>query len=358
MTDRRILAVNPGGTSTKFGVYLETESLFEENIRHLPEKLEQFDTTISQLRFRRDVVLDALSRKGFDIGDLTAVVGRGGAFKPLESGTYRVSSRLLDDITEGVSLQADHPSNLGAPLAHSIAEEAGLPSFFVDPVCVDEMVDEARFSGHPLLPRISLSHALNIRMVSYKAAQEMGKAFDEMNLVVLHLGSGISVNAIRRGRMIDTSNANDGGPFSPQRVGSLPTTGLLRLCFSGKYEAGEMKKMLLKQGGLFSYLGTYHVGEAVRRAEEGDEQADLVLRAMVYQIVKEAGAMAAILGGELDAVVVTGGIAHNAWLVEKIGSLLEFLGPMLVYPGESELEALVRGVLRVLDSVEVEKTYS
>ena len=358
MADRLVLAVNPGGTSTKFGVYRETESLFEENIRHLPKELEQFDTTMSQLHFRRDVVLDALSRRGFDIGDLTAVVGRGGAFKPLESGTYRVSNRLLDDIAEGVSLQADHPSNLGAPLAHSIAEEADLPSFFVDPVCVDEMVDEARLSGHPLLPRISLSHALNIRMVAYKAAQEIGKAYDEMNLVVLHLGSGISVNSIRRGRMIDTSNANDGGPFSPQRVGALPTTGLVRLCFSGKYEAGEVKKMLLKQGGLFSYLGTDHVGEAVRRAEEGDEQADLVLRAMVYQIVKEAGAMAAVLGGELDAVVVTGGIAHNAWLVEKIGSLLEFLGPMLVYPGEGELEALVRGVLRVLDSVEDEKTYS
>jgi butyrate kinase len=358
MAERLILAVNPGGTSTKFGVYRETESLFEENIRHLPCELEKFDTTISQLRFRRDVVLETLSGRGFDIGDLTAVVGRGGAFKPLESGTYRVSRSLLDDIIEGDSLQADHPSNLGAPLAHSIAEEAGLPSFFVDPVCVDEMAEEARLSGHPLLPRISLSHALNIRMVAYKAAQELGRAFSELNLVVLHLGSGISVNAIRRGRMIDTSNANDGGPFSPQRTGALPTTGLMKLCFSGKYESVEMKKMLLKQGGLFSYLGTDHVGEAVRRAEEGDRQADLVLRAMVYQIVKEAGAMAAILGGELDAVVVTGGIAHNAWMVEKIGSLLKFLGTMLVYPGESELEALVRGVLRVLDSIEDEKKYN
>jgi butyrate kinase len=358
MAERLILAVNPGGTSTKLGVYRETESLFEENIRHLPGDLEKYPTTISQLPMRRDVILEALREKGLELSELTAVVGRGGAFKPLESGTYRVNTRLLDDITEGTTLQADHPSNLGAPLAHSIAEMAGIPSFFVDPVCVDEMVDEARLSGHPLLPRLSLSHALNIRMVAYKAARELGREFDGINLVVLHLGSGISVNALRKGRMVDTSNANDGGPFSPQRVGALPTTGVVKLCFSGGYEAGEVKKMFLKQGGLFGYLGTDHVGEAVKRAEDGDEQADLVLRAMVYQIAKEAGAMAAVLDGELDAVVVTGGIAHNSWLVEKIGTKLAFLGRMLVYPGESELEALARGVLRVLDSVEEEKTYS
>jgi butyrate kinase len=358
MAERLILAINPGGTSTKAGVFREAESLFEENMRHLPEDLEKHLTTMSQLPMRTEVVLGALAEKGIDPSGLTAVVGRGGAFKPLESGTYRVNRKLLEDIEEGSTLQADHPSNLGAPLAHSIAEPLGIPSFFVDPVCVDEMVDEARLSGHPLLPRISLSHALNIRMVAYKAARELGKSMDQTSLVVLHLGSGISVNAIRRGRMIDTSNANDGGPFSPQRTGALPTTGLVKLCFSGRYEAGEVKKMFLKQGGLFGYLGTDHVGEAVKRAEEGDGQADLVLRAMVYQIAKEAGAMAAVLDGELDAVVVTGGIAHNPWLVDRIGSKLAFLGRMLVYPGESELEALARGVLRVLDSVEEEKTYS
>jgi butyrate kinase len=358
MSERLILAINPGGTSTKLGLYRETESLFEENIRHLPEELEEFETTVSQIPMRKAVVLEALARHGTETSSLTAVVGRGGAFKPLESGTYRVNSRLLDDIVEGSTLQADHPSNLGAPLAHAIASDAGLPSFFVDPVCVDEMIDEARLSGHPLLPRVSLSHALNIRMVAYEAAEELGRPLGDLDLVVLHLGSGISVNAIRKGRMIDTSNANDGGPFSPQRVGSLPTTGLVKLCYSGRYDSAEMKKMLLKQGGLYSYLGTDHVGEAVRRAEEGDEQADLVLRAMVYQIVKETGAMAAVLSGRIDAVVVTGGMAHNSWIVDRMGEKLAFLGRMLVYPGESELEALVRGVLRVLDSVEEEKTYS
>ncbi|MBD3369316.1 butyrate kinase [Candidatus Fermentibacteria bacterium] len=356
--DRLILAVNPGGTSTKLGVYRETEEVFAEVVRHTAEELEAFDFTLDQLDFRRQVVERELKSRNYSVDRMAAVVGRGGTFKSLQSGTYRVNEKLLADIRDGSTLQADHPSNLGAPLAYALAEPHGKPSFFVDPVSVDEMIDEARLSGHPLLPRISLSHALNIRMVAYKATEDLGKNLDDTNMVVLHLGSGISVNAICKGRMIDTNNANDGGPFSPQRVGSLPTTGLMKLCCGGEYDPGQLKKMFLKEGGLKAYTGTDHVGEARERARKGDREADLALRAMAYQIIKEAGAMAAALDGEVDCLVITGGVAHDEWMVERISKGVEFMGRVLVFPGECELEALVRGVLRVFDSVEQEKVYS
>jgi butyrate kinase len=354
---RLILALNPGGTSTKLGVYREDEPLFEENLRHLPEDLAVFQATMDQIPLRRDLSVKAAREHGIDLSSLAAVVGRGGTFKPLSAGTYRVNGKLLKDIKEGTTLQADHPSNLGAPLAAAIADPLGIPAYFVDPVCVDEMIDEARLSGHPLLPRKSLSHALNIRMVAYKAAAKLGRPLEELNMVVLHLGSGVSVNAIRKGLMIDTNNANDGGPFSSQRTGSLPVTGLVDMCFGGQYTQKQLTKMFLKEGGLLAYLGTDHVGEALEKAKAGDARADLVLRAMTYQFMKEGGAMAAALHGKVDCVVVTGGMAHNAWVVSRIEQGLGFLGPVLVFPGEAELEALVRGVIRVLDGVEREKTY-
>jgi len=354
---RLILAVNPGGTSTKMGLFREADAVFEDNIRHLPEELAAFPTTFDQMEFRAGIVLKALERAGHSPADLDAVVGRGGAFKPLASGTYRVNETLVEEVREGSTLQADHPSNLGALIVYDIARESGIPAFIVDPVCVDEMVEEARLSGLPSLPRSSLSHALNIRMVSYKAAEKLGRSLSDLNLVVLHLGSGISVNAIRRGRMIDVSQANDGGPFSPQRVGSLPTTGLVRMCLSGDHTWKDMKRMLLKEGGLKAYTGTDHVGEARERAAGGDAECDLALRAMAYQIAKEAGAMATTLHGAVDAVVITGGIANNKWMIDRLTESIGFLGEIIVFPGEEELEALVRGVLRVLDGVEEERTY-
>ncbi len=355
---RMILALNPGGTSTKVGLFREVELIFEKNIRHLPEELAEFGSTFDQHDFRRNIILQILEEAGYSLTDLSAVVGRGGAFKPLESGTYEVNETLVEDIRDGSTLQADHASNLGALLALGIAKAAGVKPYIVDPVCVDEMIDEARLSGLPALERTSLSHALNIRMVAYKAAQMLGRDLNELNLVVLHLGSGISVTAIREGRMIDTSQANDGGPFSPQRVGALPTTGLVKLCLSGNYTWNEMKVMLLKRGGLMAYTGTDHVGEALKRAEEGDEDCDIALRAMTYQITKEAGAMAAALSGKVDAVVITGGVAINRWITDRLEQNLGYLGKIILFPGEEELEALARGVLRVLDSIEEVKVYS
>ncbi|MBN1434990.1 butyrate kinase, partial [Candidatus Fermentibacterales bacterium] len=343
----------------KFGLYSNDEPVFETSVVHAPEDLASFGSTFAQLDYRKSLVLEALSERQVELSALAATVGRGGTFKSLESGTYEVNDKLLDDIREGSTLQADHPSNLGAPLAWSIAGPLGIPSYFVDPVCVDEMIDEARLSGHPLLPRLSLSHALNIRMVAYKLASKLGRPLPELNLIVLHLGSGVSVNAIRAGRMIDTNNANDGGPFSAQRVGSLPTTGLVRLCTSGEHTHADLKKMLLKKGGLMAYLGTDDAAEALRRAqEEGDLKADLVMRAMVYQFAKEAGGMAAALKGKVDAIAVTGGMAYNDWIVERLDDSLSFIAPVHAFPGECELEALVRGVLRVMDGLEQPGVYS
>ncbi len=357
MKKRLILAINPGGTSTKAGLYSDDELIFEENIHHDPSELEPFSTTFDQMDFRRDIVLSLLKEKGYKIEDLSAVVGRGGTFKPLASGTYRVNKKLLDDIKDGSTLQADHPSNLGALISWGIAEKASIPAYFVDPVCVDEMIDEARLSGHPLLPRVSLSHALNIRMVAYKAAEKLGKPMSQLNFVVMHLGSGVSVNALRKGKMIDTNNANDDGPFSSTRTGGLPMTGLMKLILSGKYDAKQLKRMLLKKGGVFAYLGEEHVGKIRKKVLAGDKKADLVLRAMVYQMAKEAGAMAAALQGEVDAVVITGGMAYNLWVTELLEEYLSFLGEVLVFPGEAELEALTRGVLRVMDKIEDEREY-
>ncbi len=358
MADRLILAVNPGGTSTKIGLFRETEPVFEDNIRHDPGHLASLGSTFGQLEYRRDLILASLKGAGLGIPGLAAVVGRGGTFKPLVSGTYRVTEKLLSDIREGSTLQADHPSNLGAPIAWSLARPEGIPAYFVDPVCVDEMIDEARFSGHPLLPRVSLSHALNIRMVAYKAAEQLRKPLSELNMVVMHLGSGVSVNALRKGRMIDTNNANDEGPFSSTRTGGLPLTGLMNLCFSGEYSASELRAMLLKRGGLLAYLGEEHLPDIRARVEAGDSGADLACRAMAYQMAKEAGSMAAALAGKVDALVITGGMANNGWLMEELRGYLSFIAPVLVFPGEAELEALTRGVLRVLDGVEQERRYN
>jgi butyrate kinase len=357
MADRLILAVNPGGTSTKIGLFRESEPVYEDNIHHDPGHLASLGSTFDQMEHRRDLVLASLKGAGHEVRGLAAVVGRGGTFKPLASGTYRVTEKLLSDIREGSTLQADHPSNLGAPIAWSLAHPEGIPAYFVDPVCVDEMIDEARLSGHPLLPRVSLSHALNIRMVAYKAAEQLKTPLAGLNLVVMHLGSGVSVNALRQGRMIDTNNANDGGPFSSTRTGGLPITGLMKLCFSGKHTAAELKTMFLKQGGLLSYLGMEHLPDIRERVRAGDSQADLACRAMAYQMAKEAGSMAAALAGRVDALVITGGMANNEWLMGELRGYLSFIAPILVFPGEAELEALTRGVLRVLDGIEREREY-
>jgi butyrate kinase len=352
----RLLIINPGGTSTKVAIFEDESDQFVEVIRHTESQLRPFHRVIDQEAFRRDIILDFLGKKGVDLSQLTAVFGRGGALKPLKSGTYPVVAQMVDDIRQGLVF-ADHPSNLGALLAHDLAKQAGIPAYIVDPVSVDEFIPEARLSGLPELERESLFHALNLKMICRQAAASLDKEYQEINLVAAHLGSGITVSAYRRGQMIDVNNANEGGPFSPTRAGGLPSTGLVKLCFSGKFTQTELLDRMTKRGGLLAYLGTDDGQEVELRIRKGDRLAKLIYDAMIYQIAKEIGAMAAALGGDVDAIVLTGGLAHGKYLVDSLKKQVTFLAPVLVFPGEDEMRALALGALRVLTGQEQPMDY-
>ncbi|MCK4427359.1 MAG: butyrate kinase [candidate division Zixibacteria bacterium] len=352
----KILSINPGATSTKVALYQDTKPEKVEVIRHSPDDLSIFKHTLDQLDYRKGLILKFLAQSDVEVNNLSAVVGRGGPFKALESGTYIVNEKMLSDIKAG-NVQADHPSNLGALIAHELTKDTNVPAFIVDPVSVDEFPPVARISGLPELPRKSLSHALNIKMVARKAASELGRRYKDLNLIVVHLGSGISVSSHLKGRMIDVNNANDMGPFSPQRTGALPVTGLAKLCFSGKYTQPEMYNLLTKKGGLLAHLGTDNVEEVERRIDQDDQKAKLIYEAMVYQIAKEIGAMATTLDGWVDAIVLTGGIANSKRLVNLITNKVKFIAKVLVFPGEDEMEALTLGALRVLSGEESPKEY-
>jgi butyrate kinase len=353
----QLLIINPGGTSTKLAVFQDEEPRFVEDIRHPAEQLRPFHGVVEQEGFRRDAILDFLTKGKVELDQLSAVVARGGALKPLTSGTYHVVPEMLEDIRQG-RVFVDHASNLGALLAAGLADQAGIPAFIVDPVSVDELIPEARLSGLPELERRSMSHALNLKMICKEASEKLNKNYDQVNLVAAHLGSGITVSAHRRGKMIDVNNAVDGGPFAPTRTGGLPTTGLIQLCFSGEYSEDELLELVTKRGGLMAYLGTPEGDRIEVRIQEGDQQAKLVYDAMIYQIAKEIGAMVAALGGEVDAVVLTGGLTHCSYLLETLKEQVEFLAPVLVFPGEDEMKALALGALRVLRGEEEPRSYA
>jgi butyrate kinase len=354
--NHKLLIINPGGTSTKVAVFHGEEPQWVEIVRHPADELDRFVSVIDQEPFRRQIILDLLRDRELEVPSFSAVVGRGGALKPLSSGTYRVGPEMVADIRAG-RVFVDHASNLGPLLAHGLAEPAGIPAFIVDPVSVDEFVPEARPSGLPELERASMSHALNLKMVCRQAAASLGRSYEDINLVAAHLGSGITVSAHRRGRMIDVNNAVDGGPFAPTRTGGLPTTGLIRLCFSGKYDRAQLLNLATKRGGLVAYLGTADGEEIEERIEKGDRRAKLVYDAMIYQIAKEIGAMAAVLRGQVDVVVLTGGLARCGYLLDSLKERISFLAPILVFPGEDEMKALALGALRVLSGEEVALDY-
>ena len=354
-----ILVINPGGGSTKIGLFRGEELIKEEVITHFPEEINKFDEIVEQLDFRKAAVIDFLKKNNIKLEELDAVVGRGGPFKPLRSGTYIVDQRMIDDVKNG-NVLADHPSNLGCLLASDIAKLAGKkPAFIVDPVSVDEFIPESRISGLPEIERKSLAHTLNMKMVARKAATELSSKYNEINLVIVHLGTGISVGAYRKGEQIDVNNANDGGPFSPQRAGSLPITQLAKLCYSEKYpDYKSMYKRLTKNGGVLAYLGTDKMSEVEKMIEKGDKYAELIYNAMIQQIAKEIGSMAAVLSGNVQAIVITGGIAYLDKFVAKLKEKIKFITETIfVYPGEGELEALARGALRVLKGEEDAKRY-
>ncbi len=356
MTTFRILAINPGSTSTKIAIYDNEKEVFETTLRHPAEEINKYRNIIDQLDFRRDVILNTLNEQGINLTKLSAVSGRGGLLKPMAGGTYEVNDRMIEDLKAGK--MGEHASNLGGILAHEIASKLNLPAYIVDPVVVDEMHEVARISGMPELPRISIFHALNQKAVARRGARELGKAYEACNLLVAHMGGGVSVGVHEKGKVIDVNNALDGeGPFSPERTGGVPNGGLVKMCFSGDYTMDEIKRKLKGLGGLVAYLGTNDGREVQEMILSGDKNAELVYKAMAYQIGKEIGSGAAVLKGQVDAIILTGGIAYDEVFVGWIREYVDFIGKVLVYPGEDEMSALALGGLRVLKGEEDAQIY-
>ncbi|XEQ93068.1 Butyrate kinase 2 [Sporomusa carbonis] len=355
MQQYKILAINPGSTSTKIAVYTNEQPDFEQVIRHNADELKEFSKIIDQYEYRRQLVEKALIDNNVKISELSAVVGRGGPLKPLASGTYVVNDVMVEDLKIGV--QAEHASNLGGLLARGIASQTGIPAFIVDPVSVDELEPLARITGMPEISRRSLFQALNLKAVARRVAKDLQQDYNSLTLIMVHLGGGISVGVQRGGRMIDVTNPNDAGPFSPERAGCLPTHDLVKMCFSGNYTISDIRKKLVGNAGLVAHLGTNDGREVEKRITAGDTKATLVYEAMAYQVAKEIGAMATVVSGSIHAIVLTGGLAYSQMLVKMITDRVKFISQVLIYPGENELQALVEGTLRVLRGEEQPKIY-
>ncbi len=341
----RILAINPGSTSTKISVFDNHEDIFTINIKHTTEEICSFVKVIDQYDFRKKVILKELEQAGIKLSSIELVVGRGGLLKPIPGGVYKINDAMIKDLKDETSRA--HPSNLGAILAHEISTEIGhnAGSYIVDPVIVDELEPLARYSGMPEIPRISIFHALNQKAVARRYAREHNVKYEDLNLIIVHMGGGITVGAHRKGRVIDVNNGLDGeGPFSPERSGGVPVGDLVNLCYSGKFTQDEMKKKITGQGGLVAFLGTNSAYEVSSKVKEGDKKAEEIYRAMAYQISKEIGAMAVVLEGKIDSIILTGGVAYDAMLCKWIEEKTGFLAKINVYPGEDEMKALEEGV--------------
>jgi butyrate kinase len=351
---KTLLIINPGSTSTKVAIYDDMQVRVSDQIDHDADILKAFPSVHSQFDFRKEAIERWLARQAR--AKLSAVVARGGMLRPLQGGCYEVDSLMKEDLRVGI--QGEHASNLGGLIADALATPLGIPAYIVDPVSVDEFDDVARLSGVKEIPRKSLLHALNIRSTARRAAHDMGREMEECNFVIAHLGGGFSITAMRKGKMIDVNNANEEGPFSPERAGSLPCFALAKLCFSGKFrDFSEARKIILGQGGIVAYLGTSDVRQVIRQIEEGDAYAERILNAMVYQIAKYIGSMAAALKGEVDAVILTGGIAYSSMVTQAIEQRVRFIAPVHLYPGENEMASLAAGALRVLRGEESVKKY-
>ncbi|MCJ7682383.1 MAG: butyrate kinase [Candidatus Aminicenantes bacterium] len=351
-----ILVINPGSTSTKTAVFRGGEEIFSEEIIHSNDEMARYPGIMGQEEFRRGLIEDILDRNGFSLKELDAVVGRGGVLRPMPSGTYTVSNRMIDDLKKG--RYGHHASNLGAVLSRCLAGPLGIPSFIVDPVTVDEMEDVARVSGLPEIKRISIFHALNQKAVARLACRDLNREYALSRLIVVHMGGGISVGVHRNGRVIDVNNALNGdGPFAPTRTGGLPAGALVGLALSGVWSEDELSRKISSRGGMTAYLGTNDLKEVGKRIKSGDREAELVFDAMAYQVSREIGACAAVLAGAVDAVVLTGGMARDEEFIRRIKDRIAFIGRVLVYPGSREMEALASGAERVLCGKEEAGTY-
>lgn len=353
---KKLLVINPGSTSTKVSVYENEKQILDLTLRHVAEELAHFTTTVSQKDFRKEHVLAKLAEENMQLSDFDAIVGRGGMVRPVESGTYKVTEAVLADLTE--AKYGEHASNLGAIVANEIAKEAGCDAYISDPVVVDELQDLARISGLPELPRVSAFHALNQKAIARLFCKDEAKDYNDLRLIVCHMGGGISVGVHKGGRIIDVNNCvNGAGSFSPERAGTLPAGALIKMCFSGEYSEYDMMKKVNGKGGLMAHLGENQAHHIQAKAEAGDKKADLILTAMAYNVAKEIGAAASVLEGKVDAVLLTGGIAYNDYVCSRVIKRIEYIAPVKRYPGEDEMGALASNVLRVLNGEEECKVY-
>ncbi len=351
----KVLAINPGSTSTKVALYEGEKEVFVETLDHPVDEIQKFERVQDQFDFRKDVIVECLKSNSVDVKELSAVVGRGGILPPVQSGAYRVNEVMVERLSENPVVE--HASNLGALIAFEMVKPLGIPAYIYDSVAVDELADIARISGMPAIARASMSHALNSRAMAHRVATSKGKSYEEMNFIVAHLGGGISLSAHQQGKMIDIVS-DDEGPFSPERAGRVPCNKLIDLCYSGKYDKKTMKKMLRGKGGMGAYLGTLDAREVEKMIEAGNEEAAQVYEAMAYQISKGVGEMATVLKGKVDAVIITGGIAYSKMITGWITERVDFIAPVEIMAGENEMESLAFGAMRVLKNEEKAQTYA
>lgn len=351
----RILVINPGGTSTKISVFEGKEQVFKKNIIHTQEDLNDYKTVFDQYKYRKDLIIKTLDENDYPVESFNCLVGRGGLMKPIAGGTYRVNDKMIEDLRNAIN--GEHASNLGAVLAKNIGDEIGVPSFVVDPVSVDEFLDICRITGISDIEKASWLHALNHKAVCRKVAEDLGGKYEDYNFIVAHLGSGISIVAHKKGKMIDGSGGRSDGPFSPERSGGLLAYPLIKLCYSGKYNESEMINKVSNIGGMYDYLGTKDMIEIQARIERGDEKAKLIMDAFIYQVSKEIAMYGASLSGEVHRIILTGGIAHSDLVTSEVKKRVSYLAPVEIIAGEMEMEALALGALRVLDGLEEAKEY-
>ncbi len=350
----KILAINPGSTSTKIALYEGEDRVLSETINHPAEELNKFDRVIDQYGYRKDEILKLLKEKNIKTEELSAVVGRGGMLPPVEAGAYRINKEMLNRLKTNPVIE--HASNLGAPIAYEIAKPLGILSCIYDPVTVDQLNSIARITGIPEVKRVSFNHVLNSRATAMKAAEKLGKKYEDVNFVVAHIGGGISVAIHSHGRLIDML-ADDEGPFAPERAGRIPGKELINICFSGNYDKKEVTRKMRGNAGLKAHLGTHDAMEVERMIAEGDNNAKLIYEAMAYQIAKGIGELATVVNGNVDAIVLTGGIAHSKMMTDWISERVKFIAPVLIMAGENEMEALAYGALRVLNGKEIARDY-
>ena len=341
----KVLVINPGATSTKVAVFEEEQELLKKSIVHTAQELEGFDRVIDQAELRQRAVLEAVAEGGFRLEDFDAVCGRGGLYRAIPSGTYAVNDRVMRDVE--AAPYGEHPSNLGAYLAKQLGDTVGIPAFFVDPVCVDEMTEVAHYTGFAEFRRRCLFHALNHKSIGRKAAQQLGRTYEEVNLIVCHLGGGVSVGAHQHGRVVDVCNVKDEGAMGMDRAGGLPVNQLINYCFSGKTK-DEVKRTFGRRAGMFSYLGTTDFRVVCAKVVEGDPKAVEAYQALVYQLAKDIGAMAAVLHFDVDAIVYTAGMAYEDFFCDDITAYVGKIAPIIRLPGEEEMRSLAEGALRVL----------